>query len=149
MPSGVWPDVDGAGATDYLTQLVRFLVLLNALIPISLYVTLELVKVMQCGWIGLDRSMYDPVNDVKCGVRTTALNEELGQVGCVLSDKTGTLTQNVMAFVKCSVGGRVYSADDARAERAARTLPSTPTQSSAKSSKSFSSRRVRDLSSTD
>jgi magnesium-transporting ATPase (P-type) len=56
--------------------------------------------------------MYDPVNDVKCGVRTTALNEELGQVGCVLSDKTGTLTQNVMAFVKCSVGGRVYSADD-------------------------------------
>ena len=135
MPSGVWPDVDGAGATDYLTQLVRFLVLLNALIPISLYVTLELVKVMQCGWIGLDRSMYDPVNDVKCGVRTTALNEELGQVGCVLSDKTGTLTQNVMAFVKCSVGGRVYSADDARAERAARTLPSTPTQSSAKSSK--------------
>ena len=61
---------------------------------------------------GLDKSMYDPVNDVKCGVRTTALNEELGQVGCVLSDKTGTLTQNVMAFVKCSVGGRVYSADD-------------------------------------
>ena len=52
QPSGVWPDVDGAGATDYLTQLVRFLVLLNALIPISLYVTLELVKVMQCGWIG-------------------------------------------------------------------------------------------------
>ena len=137
MPSGVWPDVDGAGATEYLTQTVRFLVLLNALIPISLYVTLELVKVMQCGWIGLDRSMYDPVNDVKCGVRTTALNEELGQVGCVLSDKTGTLTQNVMAFVKCSVGGRVYSADDARAERAARTLPSTPTRS-AKSSKSFS-----------
>ena len=52
MPSGVWPDVDGAGATEYLTQTVRFLVLLNALIPISLYVTLELVKVMQCGWIG-------------------------------------------------------------------------------------------------
>ena len=136
MPSGVWPDVDGAGATEYLTQTVRFLVLLNALIPISLYVTLELVKVMQCGWIGLDRSMYDPVNDVKCGVRTTALNEELGQVGCVLSDKTGTLTQNVMAFVKCSVGGRVYSADDARAERASRTLRSTPMRS-AKSSKKF------------
>ena len=61
---------------------------------------------------GLEKSIYDPVNDDKCGVRTTALNEELGQVGCVLTDKTGTLTQNVMAFVKCSVGGRVYSADD-------------------------------------
>ena len=45
--AGVAIDVDGAGATEYLTQTVRFLVLLNALIPISLYVTLELVKVMQ------------------------------------------------------------------------------------------------------
>jgi hypothetical protein len=79
------------------------------------------VEVIQCGWIALDRRMWDPTYGVRCGVRTTTLNEELGQVQCVLSDKTGTLTQNVMAFVKCSVGGVVYSGGAAQVE------PSLPT----------------------
>ena len=107
-PSGVWPDVKVADANGFFTQFVRFVVLLNALIPISLYVTLELVKVIQCFLIARDRELYDAENDRRCGVRTTTLNEELGAVSCVLSDKTGTLTRNVMAFVKCSVAGVVY-----------------------------------------
>ena len=107
-PSGVWPDVEVADANGFFTQFVRFVVLLNALIPISLYVTLELVKVIQCFLIARDRELYDAENDRRCGVRTTTLNEELGAVSCVLSDKTGTLTRNVMAFVKCSVAGVVY-----------------------------------------
>ena len=115
--TGTWPDVEG-GFGAAATQFVRFVVLLNALIPISLYVTLELVKVMQCGWISLDRELRDRDAGASCGVRTTTLNEELGQVRCVLSDKTGTLTRNVMAFVKCSVGGTVYRGDD-EDERAA------------------------------
>ena len=110
LPTYTWPNIEG-GAGAAVTQFIRYVVLLNALIPISLYVTLELVKVMQCGWIALDRRMWDPTYGVRCGVRTTTLNEELGQVQCVLSDKTGTLTQNVMAFVKCSIGGVVYSGD--------------------------------------
>lgn len=110
-PSNVWPDVEGANASTFFTQFVRFIVLLNALIPISLYVTLEFVKVVQCAWINFDRELYDSVNDKRCGVRTTTLNEELGAVQCVLSDKTGTLTKNVMAFVKCSVNGVVYQGD--------------------------------------
>ena len=111
-PSGVWPDVEVADARGFLTQFVRFVVLLNALIPISLYVTLELVKVIQCALVARDRHMYDAANEQRCGVRTTTLNEELGAVSCVLSDKTGTLTRNVMAFVKCSVGGVAYGGDD-------------------------------------
>ena len=107
-PSEVWPDVEVADANGFFTQFVRFVVLLNALIPISLYVTLELVKVIQCFLIARDRELYDAENDRRCGVRTTTLNEELGAVSCVLSDKTGTLTRNVMAFVKCSVAGVVY-----------------------------------------
>jgi len=37
---------------------IRYIVLLNALIPISLYVTLELVKVIQCGFISMDRRLW-------------------------------------------------------------------------------------------
>mgnify|MGYP003750831481 CR=1 FL=1 len=111
-PSGVWPDVEATNADGFFTQFVRFVVLLNALIPISLYVTLELVKVIQCFLIANDKQLYDKENDTKCGVRTTTLNEELGAVSCVLSDKTGTLTRNVMAFAKCSINGIAYGEDD-------------------------------------
>ena len=116
-PSEVWPDDEVADANGFFTQFVRFVVLLNALIPISLYVTLELVKVIQCFLIARDRELYDAENDRRCGVRTTTLNEELGAVSCVLSDKTGTLTRNVMAFVKCSVAGVVYGAKTRKTPR--------------------------------
>ena len=43
-----------------------------------------------------------------CKVRTMNLNDELGQVSYIFSDKTGTLTQNCMEFRKCSIGGKLY-----------------------------------------
>jgi magnesium-transporting ATPase (P-type) len=69
------------GTSASVTQFIRYIVLLNALIPISLYVTLELVKVIQCGFISMDHRLWDHNYDVRCGVRTTTLNEELGQAG--------------------------------------------------------------------
>eukprot|EP01026_Neomeris_dumetosa_P071035 TRINITY_DN7145_c1_g1_i1.p1 TRINITY_DN7145_c1_g1~~TRINITY_DN7145_c1_g1_i1.p1 ORF type:complete len:1115 (-),score=152.45 TRINITY_DN7145_c1_g1_i1:270-3410(-) len=102
-----WPDLK-VGAAGFLVQVLRFIILLNQMIPISLYVTLELVKVFQCYFLHIDRDMYHKETDNRFTVRTTTLNEELGQVQYVLSDKTGTLTQNIMGFVWVSIAGQLY-----------------------------------------
>ena len=85
--------------------------LYSTLIPISLYVSIEVVKYAQAAtFIAGDQALYDPVSDTPAAARTSNLNEELGQVGVVLTDKTGTLTANRMLFAKASVGGEVYGA---------------------------------------
>lgn len=52
--------------------------------------------------------MYYSGKATPAEARTTTLNEELGQIEYVFSDKTGTLTQNIMTFKKCSINGRIY-----------------------------------------
>ena len=52
--------------------------------------------------------MYYEKEDIASRARTTTLNEELGQVQYIFSDKTGTLTQNIMTFNKCSIDGKIY-----------------------------------------
>ncbi|KAF2347977.1 P-type ATPase, partial [Trinorchestia longiramus] len=91
---------------------ITFIILFNNLIPISLQVTLELVRYIQASFINNDLDMYDEENDVWAMARTSNLNEELGMVKYVLSDKTGTLTCNIMEFKRCTVAGTVYSVDD-------------------------------------
>lgn len=56
--------------------------------------------------------MYDENSDSCAIARTSNLNEELGQVKFVMSDKTGTLTRNVMKFKRISVGGNNYGDND-------------------------------------
>lgn len=84
------------------------LMLYGYLIPISLYISIEIVKVLQSVFINHDRDMYYEDTDKPARARTSNLNEELGQVDTILSDKTGTLTCNSMEFVKCSVAGVAY-----------------------------------------
>lgn len=84
------------------------LMLYGYLIPISLYVSIEIVKVLQSVFINHDRDMYYEETDKPARARTSNLNEELGQVDTILSDKTGTLTCNSMEFVKCSIAGTAY-----------------------------------------
>lgn len=84
------------------------LMLYASMIPISLYISIEVVKVLQSIFINQDRKMYCDETDQPARARTSNLNEELGQVHTILSDKTGTLTCNSMEFVKCSIAGVDY-----------------------------------------
>ncbi|XP_055314089.1 probable phospholipid-transporting ATPase IA isoform X6 [Sitodiplosis mosellana] len=93
-------------------NLLTFIILYNNLIPISLQVTLELVRFMQALFINFDVEMYHEETDTPAMARTSNLNEELGMVKYIFSDKTGTLTRNVMEFKKCSIARHVYTIED-------------------------------------
>ncbi|KAJ2160716.1 hypothetical protein GGF46_002017, partial [Coemansia sp. RSA 552] len=85
-----------------------YIVMMNALIPISLYVTLEAVKIFQCWFIQQDVEMYHAPSDTRAETRTTAINEDLGMVQYVFSDKTGTLTENIMKLRAVMIAGFSY-----------------------------------------
>ncbi|KAJ7385268.1 Phospholipid-transporting ATPase ID [Desmophyllum pertusum] len=85
-----------------------FIMVLNTLIPISLYISVEVIRLGQSLWINWDINMYYEKKDTPAVARTTTLTEELGQIQYIFSDKTGTLTQNVMTFKKCSINGRIF-----------------------------------------
>ncbi|RBR25143.1 uncharacterized protein FIESC28_02051 [Fusarium coffeatum] len=81
-----------------------FIIMFNTLIPLSLYISLEIIKLGQL-YLLQDADMYDPISDTPMVANTTTILENLGQVSYVFSDKTGTLTENIMRFRKLSVAG--------------------------------------------
>ncbi|XP_039438837.1 probable phospholipid-transporting ATPase IM isoform X5 [Culex pipiens pallens] len=85
-----------------------YAIVLNTVVPISLYVSVEVIRFAQSFLINWDEKMYYEKTKTHAKARTTTLNEELGQIQYIFSDKTGTLTQNIMTFNKCSIAGRAY-----------------------------------------
>jgi len=107
---------DDEATESFFFNFLTFFILYNNLIPISLMVSLELVRVFQAYFINCDEKMHykDPEQniDTYAVAKTSNLNEELGQIKYIFSDKTGTLTRNIMEFKKCSVAGNVYDTED-------------------------------------
>ncbi|EHB02299.1 Putative phospholipid-transporting ATPase IH [Heterocephalus glaber] len=90
------------------TDFLAFMVLFNYIIPVSMYVTVEMQKFLGSYFITWDEDMFDEETGEGPLVNTSDLNEELGQVEYIFTDKTGTLTENNMAFKECCIEGHVY-----------------------------------------
>ncbi|KAE9971447.1 hypothetical protein EG328_005552 [Venturia inaequalis] len=90
--------------------LTAFFIMFNTMIPLSLYVSMEIVKLAQMILMN-DVDMYDEKTDTAFKAQTSTINEELGQISYVFSDKTGTLTDNEMKFRKMSVAGTAWLHD--------------------------------------
>ncbi|UIZ28573.1 hypothetical protein KXD40_009384 [Peronospora effusa] len=96
-----------------------YFLLMYQMIPVSLYVTISMVMFIQAIFMTWDLDMYYEEADVRMIVRSMGLNEELGQISYVFSDKTGTLTCNIMEFRKCSINGVSYGTGMTEIGRAA------------------------------
>ncbi|KAG2230430.1 hypothetical protein INT48_009176 [Thamnidium elegans] len=107
-------------------DILTFLILFNSFIPISLMVTMEVVKFILSYLIEMDLDMYYDKTDTPATARSSSLIEELGQVKFIFSDKTGTLTCNEMQFRQVSIAGLFY-ADQVDPDRQAREGSDDPT----------------------
>ncbi|ORX44091.1 phospholipid-translocating P-type ATPase [Hesseltinella vesiculosa] len=95
------------------------LILYQNIVPISLYISVEIVKTFAAYFIYQDIDMYYEPTDQTCLARTWNISDDLGQIEYIFSDKTGTLTQNVMEFRKCTIDGVAYGLGDTEATRGA------------------------------
>ncbi|EJT70612.1 phospholipid-transporting ATPase 1 [Gaeumannomyces tritici R3-111a-1] len=99
------------GGTPAMTGFITFwaaVILFQNLVPISLYISLEIVRLLQAFFIYSDVGMYYEAIDQPCIPKSWNISDDLGQIEYIFSDKTGTLTQNLMEFKKATINGQPY-----------------------------------------
>lgn len=104
-------DFGSNGGTPALSGFITFwaaIIAFQNLIPISLYITLEIIRTLQAVFIFSDIEMYYEPIDQPCVPKSWNISDDVGQIEYIFSDKTGTLTQNVMEFKKATVNGHPY-----------------------------------------
>ncbi|XP_069833684.1 phospholipid-transporting ATPase VD isoform X2 [Dendropsophus ebraccatus] len=114
-PHFILPEPNGDRLSPALAGFYMFwtmIIILQVLIPISLYVSIEVVKLGQIYFIQNDKDFYCEKSDSLIECRALNICEDLGQVQYIFSDKTGTLTENKMVFRRCSIAGVEYSHED-------------------------------------
>ncbi|KAK6892469.1 Phospholipid-transporting ATPase DNF1 [Candida tropicalis] len=100
--------IAGSPATNGFVGFFVSLILYQSLVPISLYITIEIIKTAQAYFIYSDVGMYYEKLDFPCTPKSWSISDDLGQIEYIFSDKTGTLTQNLMEFKKCTINGVSY-----------------------------------------
>jgi len=106
-----WFEYGSIGGTPALTGFITFwaaVIVFQNLVPISLYISLEIVRTLQAFFIYSDVGMYYEKIDQPCIPKSWNISDDVGQIEYIFSDKTGTLTQNVMEFKKATINGQPY-----------------------------------------
>ncbi|RSL96791.1 hypothetical protein CEP52_011286 [Fusarium oligoseptatum] len=117
-----------SGATVPFAEIfLGFIIMFNQVIPLSLYIGLEAIKLGQMSLITNDLALYDEDTDTPAAVNTTNNLDDLGQISYIFTDKTGTLTENVMNLRRLSVAGISWLHKMDMSEAEAGTYGDSPT----------------------